>query len=69
MQGHTPPTSLPHQIRHSASYSCYECSMVMYQHRAPGHQFDVVDVDPYGSAATFLDSAIQCVDEGGMNED
>ncbi|KAI5080955.1 hypothetical protein GOP47_0004138 [Adiantum capillus-veneris] len=30
------------------------------------NQFDVVDVDPYGSPAIFLDSAVQCVTDGGL---
>ena len=29
-------------------------------------QFDVVDLDPYGSPSIFLDSAVQCVAEGGL---
>jgi len=30
------------------------------------HKFDVVDLDPYGSAAPFIDSALQAVADGGM---
>lgn len=30
------------------------------------HKFDVVDLDPYGTAAPFLDAAIQSVVDGGM---
>nr|TKW21068.1 hypothetical protein SEVIR_4G186200v2 [Setaria viridis] len=29
-------------------------------------EFDVVDLDPYGSPAAFLDSAVQCVTDGGL---
>ncbi|KAG8088357.1 hypothetical protein GUJ93_ZPchr0010g10509 [Zizania palustris] len=29
-------------------------------------EFDVVDLDPYGSPAAFLDSAVQCVANGGL---
>uniref|UniRef100_K3Y3A0 tRNA (guanine(26)-N(2))-dimethyltransferase n=1 Tax=Setaria italica TaxID=4555 RepID=K3Y3A0_SETIT len=29
-------------------------------------EFDVVDLDPYGSPAAFLDSAVQCVADGGL---
>jgi len=28
--------------------------------------FDVVDIDPYGSPSIFLDSAVQCVRDGGL---
>ena len=29
-------------------------------------QFDVIDLDPYGTAAPFLDSAVQAVSDGGL---
>lgn len=29
-------------------------------------QYDVIDLDPYGSASPFLDSAIQSISDGGM---
>ena len=37
----------------------------MYERRSPGAQFHVVDLDPYGSAAPFIDAAVQSVAEGG----
>ncbi len=37
----------------------------MYVNRSPEKQFDVVDLDPYGSAAQFIDGAVQSVAEGG----
>lgn len=30
------------------------------------HKYDVIDLDPYGTAAPFLDAAVQAVREGGM---
>ncbi len=39
---------------------------LMSTSRSRGKQFDVVDLDPYGSAAPFLDSAIQAVADGGI---
>ncbi|KAK5075380.1 RNA methyltransferase tRNA(m5U54)methyltransferase [Lithohypha guttulata] len=30
------------------------------------HKFDVVDLDPYGTAAPFIDAALQAVVDGGM---
>ncbi|KAA1064978.1 RNA methyltransferase tRNA(m5U54)methyltransferase [Puccinia graminis f. sp. tritici] len=39
---------------------------LMYSHRAPDRQFDVVDLDPYGTAAPFIDAAVQCVRNGGL---
>jgi tRNA (guanine26-N2/guanine27-N2)-dimethyltransferase len=36
----------------------------MYSHRAKELNFDVIDLDPYGSASIFLDSAVQSVSDG-----
>eukprot|EP00656_Telonema_subtile_P023832 TRINITY_DN2546_c0_g1_i1.p1 TRINITY_DN2546_c0_g1~~TRINITY_DN2546_c0_g1_i1.p1 ORF type:complete len:436 (+),score=104.19 TRINITY_DN2546_c0_g1_i1:137-1444(+) len=45
-----------------------DATMLMYQRRGPGDEerFEVVDLDPYGSPAIFLDGAVQCVGEGGL---
>ncbi|WFC97549.1 methylamine--glutamate N-methyltransferase [Malassezia yamatoensis] len=39
---------------------------LMYAHRDPSKRFDVVDLDPYGTAAPFLDAAVQSVGDGGL---
>lgn len=38
----------------------------MYNHRSANERVDVVDIDPYGTAAPFVDAAVQCVNDGGM---
>lgn len=38
----------------------------MYSHREEKKRVDVVDLDPYGTAAPFIDAAVQCVSDGGM---
>lgn len=44
-----------------------DACMLMYQHRDSNTQYDVIDLDPYGSAAPFLDSAVQAVSaDGGL---
>lgn len=43
-----------------------DASLLMYQHRKYENQFLIVDVDPYGSPAPFIDGAVQCVTDGGM---
>ena len=45
--------------------------MLMYNHRdaaqgVESQQFDVIDLDPYGTASPFLDSAVQAVTDGGL---
>lgn len=47
--------------------NCGDASMVMYEHRrSGGKQFDVIDLDPYGSAAPFIDAAVQSIADGGL---
>ncbi|XP_037094169.1 probable tRNA (guanine(26)-N(2))-dimethyltransferase [Pollicipes pollicipes] len=41
-----------------------DASLLMYGARR--ERFDVVDLDPYGSPAVFLDSAVQAVSDGGV---
>jgi tRNA (guanine26-N2/guanine27-N2)-dimethyltransferase len=38
----------------------------MYDTVGTKQKYDVVDLDPYGSAAPFVDGAIQAVSEGGL---
>jgi len=40
--------------------------MLMYNSREHENQFDVIDLDPYGTASPFLDSAVQAVADGGL---
>ena len=40
--------------------------MLMYGHREAHNRFDVIDLDPYGTACPFLDSAVQAVANGGL---
>ena len=40
-------------------------SALMYNHRAERDRVDVVDLDPYGTAAPFIDASIQCIKDGG----
>ncbi|NWU22618.1 TRM1 dimethyltransferase, partial [Dyaphorophyia castanea] len=43
-----------------------DARMLMYQSKAERAPFDVIDLDPYGSPAPFLDAAVQAVSEGGL---
>eukprot|EP00039_Didymoeca_costata_P011498 m.161902 g.161902 ORF g.161902 m.161902 type:complete len:425 (+) comp15193_c0_seq4:27-1301(+) len=45
-----------------------DAAMYMHMHHASNEEvpFNVVDLDPYGSAAPFLDSAVQCVADSGL---
>lgn len=39
----------------------------MYSHRREQLRVDVVDLDPYGTAAPFIDAAVQCVKDDGAS--
>ncbi|XP_061941717.1 tRNA (guanine(26)-N(2))-dimethyltransferase isoform X1 [Apis cerana] len=41
-----------------------DATLLMYQNRKT--KFDAIDLDPYGCPTTFLDSAVQCVSDGGL---
>ena len=40
-------------------------SSLMYNYREEKNRVDVVDLDPYGTAAPFIDAAVQCVKDEG----
>ena len=44
-----------------------DAASLLHQSKPPAaERFDVVDLDPYGTAAPFLDGAVQAVAEGGL---
>lgn len=44
-----------------------DASAHMYAHsHSTDQRFDVIDIDPFGSPAQFLDSAVQAIAEGGL---
>lgn len=53
------PFCLGHELKYD--------STALHSFKAAGQLFDVVDLDPYGSAVPFLDSAIANITDGGMS--
>ncbi|KAM4611712.1 tRNA (guanine(26)-N(2))-dimethyltransferase [Polymixia lowei] len=53
-------------VSHLLQASCRDASMLMYEMRGKKERYDVIDLDPYGSPAPFLDAAVQAVSEGGL---
>ena len=43
-----------------------DATSLMYNHRDSALNYDVIDLDPYGSACPFIDSAVQAVSDGGL---
>ncbi|KAG8934062.1 RNA methyltransferase tRNA(m5U54)methyltransferase [Tulasnella sp. 418] len=60
----TPTAKKPHlgKVRINQGDACD----LMYSHRSEKNRVDVVDLDPYGTAAPFMDSAIQCIRDDGL---
>lgn len=54
------------EVAHLVQPSQADARMLMYQHQKASERFDVIDLDPYGSPASFLDAAVQAVSEGGL---
>ncbi|KAM7394673.1 hypothetical protein PAMP_021459 [Pampus punctatissimus] len=55
------------KVNHLLQASCRDASMLMYEMRGKKERYDVIDLDPYGSPASFLDAAVQAVSEGGSS--
>lgn len=53
-------------VENLVSPSLNDAVTVMHEHKILSKRFDVVDLDPYGSPAHFLDGAVQCVSDGGI---
>ncbi|KAF0037003.1 hypothetical protein F2P81_009877 [Scophthalmus maximus] len=56
-------------VGHLLRASCRDASMLMYEMRAKKERYDVIDLDPYGSPACFLDAAVQAVSEGATGQE
>ena len=54
------------QVAHIVNAIQGDCSKTMYRYMCNQEKFHVIDLDPYGTAAPFLDAAIQAVKSGGL---
>ncbi len=43
-----------------------DANLLLARYGAPRKRFDVIDIDPFGSPAPFLDSAIRAIRDGGL---
>lgn len=43
-----------------------DANIAMHQFKSEGTPLDIIDLDPYGSAVPFIDSAVQSVADGGL---
>ncbi|XP_043940667.1 tRNA (guanine(26)-N(2))-dimethyltransferase [Protopterus annectens] len=54
------------EVEHLVTPSLADASKLMFERKGCRDRFDVIDIDPYGSPAMFLDTAVQAVSEGGL---
>ena len=52
--------------KHSYHVNQGDAAQLMFNSRSIEKQFDVIDLDPYGSASVFIDTAVQSVANGGL---
>ncbi|KAF5380997.1 hypothetical protein D9615_003984 [Tricholomella constricta] len=64
--GPSPATSLSPGSSGKVRINEGDACTLMYSHREEKNRVDVVDLDPYGTAAPFIDAAVQCVKDGGL---
>jgi tRNA G26 N,N-dimethylase Trm1 len=59
---------VPSAVGHFSYHSdiSHEFRALMYSQRTAKTNVDVVDLDPYGTAAPFIDGAVQCVVDNGQ---
>ncbi|VDP24696.1 unnamed protein product [Schistosoma margrebowiei] len=53
-------------VENIVSTVCGDAVDLMHQRRLFGEKFDVVDIDPFGTASPFLNTAVQCLRSGGL---
>ncbi|XP_056426291.1 tRNA (guanine(26)-N(2))-dimethyltransferase isoform X2 [Hyla sarda] len=53
-------------VEHLVTASYSDARILMYNKMGKHDRFNVIDLDPYGSPAMFLDAAVQSVSEGGL---
>lgn len=60
--------SLPSRFSCLGNTNRSDCrfSTLIYNHRLESDRVEVIDLDPYGTAAPFIDSSIQGVQDGGL---
>jgi tRNA (guanine26-N2/guanine27-N2)-dimethyltransferase len=54
------------RCRDKVKSSCGDANLVMLQASSAKKPFDIIDLDPYGSAVPFLDSVMQAIADGGL---
>lgn len=54
------------KIDKKVSLKCFDSNVILNMYAVPGNRFDIIDIDPFGSPAPFLDSAVRAIKNGGL---
>ncbi|MEM2104280.1 MAG: tRNA (guanine(10)-N(2))-dimethyltransferase [Candidatus Bathyarchaeia archaeon] len=54
------------RLRRRITVKNYDANFLLAGYSAPYKRFDVIDLDPFGSPSSFLDSAIRATRDGGL---
>jgi tRNA (guanine26-N2/guanine27-N2)-dimethyltransferase len=54
------------KLTHRIQVTNWDANLFLSIHAAPYKRFDYIDVDPFGTPVTYLDSAIRATRDGGM---
>lgn len=54
------------KLSHIVKANKDDANVLMYRYKAENKKFHVIDIDPYGTATSFIDSSMQCIEDGGL---
>jgi tRNA (guanine26-N2/guanine27-N2)-dimethyltransferase len=54
------------RLEDKADIQCLDANLFLNLHSTPGKRFNLIDLDPYGSPAPYLDSAVRSLVDGGL---
>ncbi|KAF5395996.1 N(2) N(2)-dimethylguanosine tRNA methyltransferase [Paragonimus heterotremus] len=57
---------LLNSVSDHVTVTCGDAIDLMHKHKEFSLRFNVIDIDPYGTASPYLDAAIQCLHNGGL---
>ncbi|MBS7629154.1 tRNA (guanine(10)-N(2))-dimethyltransferase [Candidatus Bathyarchaeota archaeon] len=58
--------SMLNRLGDKVDIQCLDANLFLNLHSTPGKRFNLIDLDPYGSPAPYLDSAVRSLVDGGL---
>jgi tRNA (guanine26-N2/guanine27-N2)-dimethyltransferase len=57
---------LNNNLQNKTDIQCMDANIFLNLHSIPGKRLDLIDLDPYGSPVTYIDSALRALINGGF---